>query len=107
GVFYHLNVADYDFDGVRDIFITNVTSNGIALSQGYLVIANDAEQRLVYHPEADTLRSLIPDADRKLVMSQMVINCAETGSRNVCDITNKWVDGRLVTTEQNCPCETE
>lgn len=106
-VYYDLDVADYDFDSVRDIFITNVTSNGIALSQGYLVIADDAEQRLVYHPEADTLRSPIPDADRKLVMSQMVINCAETGLRNVCDITNEWVKGHLVTTTQDCPCESE
>lgn len=107
GVFYHLNVADYDFDGVRDVFITSVTSNGIALSQGNLVITDDIDNILVYHPEADTLYSPIPDPNRKLVMSQKVINCAETGFRNVCDITNKWVKGRLVTTEQNCPCETE
>ena len=106
-VYYDLNVEDYDFDGVRDVFITNVTSNGIALSQGYLVIADVAEQRLVYHQEADTLRSPIPDADRKLVMSQMVINCAETGFRNICDITNQWVNGRLVTTTQDCPCAHE
>jgi hypothetical protein len=97
--------ADYNFDGLKDIYIQYSVSNGYALSYGHLLTLDPKTMQLARHPEASNLGSINPDPETKTVSSEQVIECRNSRETAICTLRSKWETGKLKVIKKDCPCE--
>ena len=95
-VAFSTTLKDYNFDGVKDIYIQTSASNGYCLSRGYLITLNPMSLKLQYHPEARELANMSPDFRTKTIISEDVVVSNKTGMPSVINYINTWKNGTLV-----------
>lgn len=97
---------DYNFDGQKDIYINLTCSNGLPLCYGYLLLVNKDTKRLERHKECEVLANMVPDPRSKIVFSDTLLECGTGGPEDqLHQLTNKWINGKLVTQKTNCHCK--
>jgi hypothetical protein len=104
---FYLSFDDYNFDGQTDIYIQVAASNGYSLSYGHLLTVGPVSKKFTEQIESGYLANMQPDIKTRTIMSDDVIWCKTNGMREVCKLTNKWIDGHLKTIKKDCPCEPE
>lgn len=100
---FYLDFDDYNFDGQKDIYLQCSASNGYALSRGHLLTINPKTKKILTHPETRELANMQADFESKTVISEEVIWSVDYGFQGVCDLRNKWIDGKLKTVKRECP----
>lgn len=100
---FYLDFDDYNFDGQKDIYLQCSSSNGYALSRGHLLTINSRTKKIQAHPETRELANMQADFESKTVISEEVIWSVDYGFQGVCDLKNKWIDGKLKTVKKECP----
>lgn len=100
---FNLDFEDYNFDGQTDIYIQTSVSNGYALSRGHLLTINSKTKKLQTHPEAKELANMYLDSRTKTVISEDVLWSVNYGFQGVCDLKNKWINGKLKIVKRECP----
>lgn len=103
GLSFNVVYDDFNFDGITDLFITKSCSNGYSLCRGSLLIMDSSTRFITLHPEANALANLKTEPGNKLIHSDSVIWCK--GIESICALTSLWLNGQLVTTKRDCPCE--
>lgn len=104
---FDIRFVDFNFDGLKDVYIQYSASNGYSLSRGHLFTMDPHTMRLVHHPEAGNLANMSPDPETKTVNSEQVIECGKDQQTAICILRNKWVTGKLTLAKKDCPCEQE
>ena len=99
---FSINIQDYDFDGVNDIFIIKVVSCGQGAQYGELLTIDPKNNKMILHPEIDGIENLSPDSINKVVLSEEVIMCDAEWNR--CKKTLAWRNNKLVQLKRDCPC---
>lgn len=99
---FFLNFQDYNFDGETDIYLQCSASQGYSLSRGHLLTFNSETHKFDQHPEARDLANMQPNARTKIVISEDAYY-GDKGFQGVCDLTNKWINGKLKTIKKKCP----
>ena len=100
---FFLDFDDYNFDGQKDVYLQSSVSNGYALSRGHLFTINPKTQKMQTHPEARDLANMQPDFKSKTIISEDVNWSVDYGFQGVCDLKNKWINGKLKTMQRECP----
>jgi len=93
---------DYNFDGQKDIYLQTDASNGYSLSRGHLLTLTPKTKKIENHSETRNLANMQPNSKTKTIISEDVIY-NDKGLQGVCDLTNKWVNGKLKTIKKECP----
>lgn len=104
---FDIRLKDFDFDGVKDIYIQNATSNGFVISRGELLLVDPIHQTLHLVQSASWLGNLRPDDTTNTVFSEEAIWCAETTFMNTCSSQYHWSKQELVFDQKKCPCVAE
>lgn len=97
---FEITYNDYNFDEQTDIFIQVSASQGYSLSRGHLLIVNPKTKKFSLHEEARNLGNMKPDSDQKVVFSELSHGYNLNNNREISILTNKWVDGKLKTIDQ-------
>lgn len=97
---FYTNYADYNFDGINDVYINIIVSNGLGLSTGYLLTVNEVGS-LTSHPETIEIRDMSPDSTTKTINAHIGLYCKD--DKSICDEKYQWKDNRL--TRISLPCE--
>jgi hypothetical protein len=100
---FDLDFQDYNFDGQTDIYLQISASNGYALSRGHLLTIDPKTKKIQTHPETRALSNMRTDPMSKTVISEDVMWSDEYGFQGVCDLKNKWVEGKLKIVKRECP----
>ncbi len=100
---FNLDFEDYNFDGQTDMYLQISVSNGYALSRGHLLTINPKTKKIQTHPEAKELANMHLDSKTKTVISEDVVWSVDYGFQGVCDLKNKWVNGKLKIVKRECP----
>jgi hypothetical protein len=100
---FNLDFEDYNFDGQTDMYLQTSVSNGYALSRGHLLTINPKTKKIQTHPEAKDLANIHLDSKTKTVISEDVVWSVDYGFQGVCDLKNKWINGKLKIVKRECP----
>lgn len=101
---FDVKYQDYNFDGISDIYIQSVVSNGFVVSRGHLLIVDPVLKKLIYQDEANGLGNLMLDAKNKVIYSQEAI-IDNYGEWKYQMATNEWINGKLVTVRKDNPAD--
>lgn len=104
---FDLEFADFNFDGIKDIYIQCFVSNGYALSRGHLLTIDKNKEEFIFHREFSELANITIDKDKELVFTEEIIWCKSDGKQEVCILTHKWTNDKLILQKRECPCEQE
>jgi hypothetical protein len=99
---FFLDFQDYNFDGHIDIYLQCSASQGYSLSRGHLLTFNSKTNKFDQHPEARDLANMQPNQITKTVISEDAYY-GDKGFQGACDLTNKWINGKLNTIKKKCP----
>jgi hypothetical protein len=94
--------ADYNFDGINDIYININVSNGNSLSSGYLFTIGP-HNTLISHPETETIRDMTPDNKTRSVKGRKYLGCFNYDT--VYDETYKWKENKLILISKPLECK--
>lgn len=102
-----ISMADYNFDGLQDIYIQSSMSNGIGISRGHLLTQN-ADANFTYHNECISLGNMEPDNSTKTINSVEYIYCEDGKNQfpsgSLCKLSHQWKNGKLIQIKKECPC---
>jgi hypothetical protein len=102
---FNTEYKDFNFDGVKDLYIQQDASNGYVMSRGYVITINPGLNKLILHDEVRNEANLTPDPITKTVYADELIECKETLFKDVCKRAFKWRGQKLVKRDRVCPCK--
>ncbi len=102
---FYLELKDFNFDRIKDIYLQSSISNGISFSYGNLLTIDPKTYELKLHPETRNLGNLSPDFKSKTLVSERVIQCKENGLWEICTTTHNWHKEKLIYQKEVCPCK--
>ncbi len=97
-------LADYNFDGIKDIYIPleTVMQDRYPLQKG-LLCTIDSAYTLRSHPEVKTWSNFELGADSTQVLYSESYQVYDNGAKLVCRLKHQWIDKTLVTAGLDCP----
>lgn len=100
---YEIIFRDYNFDNFKDIYLNSVTSNGVSMSTGYLLIVNSNSKKFENHLETKNLKNMFPDIETKSIIVDSVDY--NENKKRVWNLIYKWKNGKLINTHQKIKTE--
>lgn len=104
---FDLEFIDFNFDEIKDIYIQCSVSSGYSLSRGHLLTIDKNKEKFIFHRELRELGNITVDKDKELVLTEEVIWCKPDGKQEVCKLTHKWTNDKLILQKRECPCAEE
>lgn len=101
GMNFYTDYSDYNFDGINDIYINVIVSNGLGLSTGHLLTVTE-KGTFVSHPETLEISDMSPDSITRTVNAHEAMYCKD--DRYICNRKYKWENDKLVVASQPCAC---
>jgi hypothetical protein len=105
GVSFAVALEDFNFDGTKDVFITESCSNGITICYGYLLMTEgvNSTPRLKLHAETRPLGNLRVNPEKKILLADSVV--ADKNGKSVCTIEYVWKNDSLVRSGTKASCK--
>lgn len=95
---YEIIFEDYNFDNFKDIYLNAASSNGISMSEGYLLIVDTLTQKFVNHLETRSLKNMFPDKKTKTILIDSIDY--QSSGKIVWNLIYKWENGKLINTNK-------
>lgn len=100
---FDLEFIDFNFDGIKDIYIQCSVSNGYPLSRGHFLTIDKNKDKFIFHRELRELGNITVDKDKELVFAEEIISCKPNGKIDLCKLFYKWTNDKLILQKRECP----
>lgn len=91
---FDIDFRDFNFDGIRDVFIQTSVSNGLAISRGEVFLFDNKTGMISKNEELSRLGNLNTDNSTRLITSESAKYC-QNQRRILASSSYKWIGDSL------------
>ncbi|WP_181843277.1 XAC2610-related protein [Emticicia sp. BO119] len=104
-LYFSIDFQDWNYDGYKDILIRISASNGYTISHYQLFLYIPQKNSLLLKKQFVKLPNPKRVPTKKIVISEIYIQCTKDFTINVCKRRYRWSKNNLYFIDEKCPCK--